>query len=111
MHKLFNIFYGLFIGMLVLVGVVFLASLTPINTGIEAKIVQSGSMEPAIGVGALVFIRTSESYRAGDVVTFGVRPAWEFRRPHRAGGVGSGIGRAGNPRRGVPTKKRIRNLY
>src|SRR3989344_717141 len=94
MHKLFNIFYGLFIGMLVLVGVVFLASLTPINTGIEAKIVQSGSMEPAIGVGALVFIRTSESYRAGDVVAFGDRSSSAIATTHRVVSVGSENGRA-----------------
>ncbi len=71
MHIVFNMFYGMFIGLLILLGGLFLVSLIPAKTGIEMKIVQSGSMAPAIPMGALVVVRPSASYNAGDIITFG----------------------------------------
>lgn len=38
--------------------------------GYRAYIVQSGSMEPAIPVGAVVIIKPSSTYNAGDVITY-----------------------------------------
>lgn len=55
---------------LLAVGAVFMSSMLPIPGGIESKIVQSGSMEPAIPVGALVFIMPAAHYQVGDVITF-----------------------------------------
>ncbi|MBI2610559.1 signal peptidase I [Candidatus Kaiserbacteria bacterium] len=67
----FNIFYGVFIGLLILLGALFLLSMVPFETGIETKIVQSGSMEPTIPVGALVVIKPKAAYEVGDIITFG----------------------------------------
>jgi len=45
---------------------------TKINLfGYEAKVVQSGSMEPYILTGSLIVIAPAEQYRLGDVVTYG----------------------------------------
>lgn len=67
----FNIFYGVFIGLLVVIGALFLVSLAPTELGIQTKIVQSGSMEPSIPVGALIIIKPDDAYKTGDVITFG----------------------------------------
>lgn len=69
-------------------GAVFVASVLPIG-GVQSKIVQSGSMEPAIPVGALVVIVPATTYEAGDVITFGKRGA--IPTTHRIAAVeGSG---------------------
>ena len=83
MRYFFNTFYALFIAAVVLVGGLFLLSMMPVRTGVEAKIVQSGSMSPAIPVGALVFITSSEHYRAGDIITFGSRSGEAVPTTHR----------------------------
>jgi len=83
MKTIFNILYGIFIGLLVLIGSLFLMSLTPIEIGIEAKIVQSGSMEPSIPVGALVFIKPNETYEIGDIITFGEDSSSAIPKTHR----------------------------
>src|SRR3989344_800103 len=93
MKTFFNFLYGAFIGSLVLVGGLFLTSFTRFDTGIDAKVVQSGSMEPAIPVGALVFIAPLASYEAGDVVTFGKDSASAVPTTHRIVNVGSGNGK------------------
>ncbi|KKW19510.1 MAG: Type I signal peptidase [Parcubacteria group bacterium GW2011_GWA2_51_10] len=83
MKKIYNIFYALFITLLVFVGGLFLLSLMPIKTGLEMKIVQSGSMEPSIPVGALVLVRPSASYAVGDVITFGEDSSSAVPTTHR----------------------------
>ncbi len=83
MQKIFNIFYALFIALLVLIGGLFLTSLIRVETGIETKIVQSGSMEPSIPVGSVVFVRPSASYEVGDIVTFGEDTASVVPTTHR----------------------------
>lgn len=57
---------------LLLLGVagLFLVPLLPIDNNIEIKIVESGSMEPAIKTGSLVVITPASSYGVGDVITF-----------------------------------------
>lgn len=40
--------------------------------GYQVKVVQSGSMEPAIGVGSIVVVAPSPAYRLGEVITFNV---------------------------------------
>lgn len=87
MRTFYKIFYGLFIGLLVLTGGLFLTSLIRIETGIETKIVQSGSMEPSIPVGALVFLRQSASYGVGDIVTFSENTSSAVPTTHRILGV------------------------
>src|SRR3989344_485717 len=87
MKTIFNIFYGVFIGLLITVGALFLISIVPFRNGIDTKIVQSGSMEPAIHVGALVFVRPSASYSVGDIITFGEDSAYAVPTTHRVEGV------------------------
>lgn len=83
MKKLSYIGYGIFIALLLIVGGVFLSSKTGFPKTLEIKIVQSGSMEPAIPVGALIFITPFETYQAGDVVTFGEDNSKEIPTTHR----------------------------
>lgn len=69
--KIFGkIVYGIFTLVLLGFAGLFLASRMSIG-GIEAKIVKSGSMEPAIPTGAIVVIRPVHTYAVGDVITFG----------------------------------------
>lgn len=53
----------------------FLMPYLPFEHNIELRIVESGSMEPAIMTGALVVIRPTASYAVGDVITFEERGA------------------------------------
>lgn len=80
-------FYALFILLLVAVAGLFLSTMLPIPGAVEVKIVKSGSMEPAIPTGSLVFVRPSESYAVGDVITFGRDTAAEIPTTHRIIGV------------------------
>ena len=47
----------------------FFALIAPIG-GNKALIVRSGSMQPAIGVGALIGVRPAQNYKVGDVIAF-----------------------------------------
>ena len=49
----------------------FLVSLLRPGAAFQIKIVKSGSMEPALKTGSIVFIMPRNSYSVGDVVTFG----------------------------------------
>ncbi len=53
----------------------FLAPMLPIEHNIELRIVESGSMEPAIMTGAMIVVRPAESYAVGDVIMFKDRGA------------------------------------
>ena len=71
MKALSKIGYWIFVTAVVLLGLLLVTSLIPVPGNLEVKIVQSGSMEPAISTGALVAIRPSSEYRIGDVIMFG----------------------------------------
>ena len=62
-------YYGI-IGLLALVGLLVVISAFPITGNYQIKVVQSGSMEPSIKVGSVVVVKPSESYEAGDVITY-----------------------------------------
>lgn len=71
LNKLFKIGYWLlFIFLFLIVGML-LFSMFPIKGNYQIKVVQSGSMEPAIKTGSIVVIKPAESYKIGDVITFG----------------------------------------
>lgn len=93
MNTLFKIGYKIFMVAVVALGLLLLASLVPIPGNFEVKIVQSGSMEPAIKTGALVVIKESEAYRVGDVIMFGEDTKTTVPTTHRiiADEVRSGI--------------------
>ncbi len=65
-----NIFYGLFIILLLGVAGLFLLPTLPLQQNISMKIVESGSMEPAIKTGSLVVVAPASSYFVGDIITF-----------------------------------------
>lgn len=83
MNKLFKIAYIAFIALVCVVGVLLVATLIPIPGNAEVKIVQSGSMEPAIKVGSVVVVKPANSYRVGDIVTFGEDTREQVPTTHR----------------------------
>lgn len=54
----------------------------PQQTGYRLLAVESGSMTPAIPVGAVIFIRLAEQYREGDIITY-QRPGEKLPTTHR----------------------------
>jgi signal peptidase I len=73
----------LLVVVLLVVAGLFFATLAPLPGNIEAKIVQSGSMEPSIPVGALVVIKPFENYAVGQVITFGEDTRTKIPTTHR----------------------------
>ena len=71
MDKLFTIFYYTLALMALGFGTLLVLMQTDILPGYDVRIVQSGSMEPAISTGSVVIIQERERYQVGDVVTFG----------------------------------------
>lgn len=51
----------------------FLLPYLPFDHGIELRIVESGSMEPAISTGSMIVVRPAETYAVGDVIMFDSR--------------------------------------
>jgi signal peptidase I len=83
MKVLSRIGYGIFVTAVVLLGLLLVTSLIPVPGNIQVKIVQSGSMEPAIKTGAMVVIRPSSEYRVGDVIMFGEDTKTKVPTTHR----------------------------
>lgn len=83
MHILYNTLYVLVIGAIIAFGLLLVVGLVPIPGNIEVKIVQSGSMEPAISTGALTIIRPIANYAVGDVITFGPDTKTRVPTTHR----------------------------
>ncbi len=79
----FKVVHYIFVILVVLVGLLLLGSVAPIPGNFEIKIVQSGSMEPAIKVGSLVAIKPADDYNIGDVITFGEDEQGEVPTTHR----------------------------
>lgn len=65
-----TIFYSFFIILLLGIAGLFLAPLLPLEKNVSVKIVESGSMEPAIMTGSLVVVFPTGNYGVGDVITF-----------------------------------------
>src|SRR3989338_2465154 len=83
MKKLFKIPYYFLVVGVASIGLLLLATLLPIPGNLRVKIVKSGSMEPAIKTGGLVFIREASSYKMGDVITFGKDTKTQITTTHR----------------------------
>ncbi len=83
MKVLLNALYYLFITCIVIVALLLFATVTPIPGNVKAKVVKSGSMEPAIKTGDLVIIAPSKSYEVGDVITFGPDTKAQIPTTHR----------------------------
>jgi signal peptidase len=61
---------------------IYLSGKTDLN-GWRLLIVKSGSMEPTIKTGSLIFVKKEDSYQKGDVVTFGPVTRPELLITHR----------------------------
>lgn len=79
----FKSIYYIFLTALIVIGGLFLVSVLPIPGNIDVKIVQSGSMEPAIKVGSVVVIKPSKKYDVNDVITFGKDTKVDVPTTHR----------------------------
>jgi len=83
MQTLFHIAYYAFLAAVLALGLLLVATLVPVPGNIEVKIVQSGSMEPAITTGSLVVVKPQERYEVGEVITFGEDSAERIPTTHR----------------------------
>lgn len=62
--------YNIILGALLITAVLVVLSAFPIKGIYQIKVVQSGSMEPAIKTGSVVIIKPSAVYKIGEVITF-----------------------------------------
>lgn len=58
------------VGLFVLLALLLLGSMLPITNGYQLRVVESGSMEPTFGTGAVIMTKSASTYAVGDVVTF-----------------------------------------
>ena len=69
MEKIFKIIVNTILFLLIMVGVLVVFSLVRIPGNYKIYTVQSGSMEPAIHTGSLIFSKPLANYNVGDVIT------------------------------------------
>lgn len=86
MKYLVYVINTLFMLLMFSVAGLFLVPLLPIEHNLELKIVESGSMEPAIMTGSLVAIWPAAHYDVGEVITF-PSPGAEVPTTHRIANV------------------------
>lgn len=68
--KILKFLGDILVGIIIIVGLTFLVSLLPLKNNYKVLMVMSGSMEPAIKTGSLIFTQPSNSYKVGDIITF-----------------------------------------
>lgn len=68
-EKTFKIILNTVLVVFILLGVLIVFSSVPFPGNYKAFIVKSGSMEPTIHTGSIVFVRPEESYAVGEIVT------------------------------------------
>ncbi len=83
MKKLFKILYYIFFAVIIMIALGVIAPLLPIPGNYQILTVLSGSMEPAIHTGSVVFIKPSNDYKIGDVITFGKTAKTKTPTTHR----------------------------
>ena len=66
----FNFFYYILLSCLVLIALLLVVSIFPITGNFKVKVVESGSMEPAIKTGSIVVVKPVEQYDVNDIITF-----------------------------------------
>jgi signal peptidase I len=67
--KIFKITINILLGLLLVLGLFVVFSFVPIPGNYKLFTVQSGSMEPKIHMGSLIFVKPESDYSVGDVVT------------------------------------------
>jgi signal peptidase len=69
-NNLLKVVGDILFGILILIALVFLVSFLPIKNNYKLFTVMSGSMEPKIKTGSIIFTQPSGSYGVGDIITF-----------------------------------------
>ncbi len=69
MKKFLNVFLNTILFLLIALGILVAFSALPITDKYNIYTVQSGSMEPTIKTGSLIFTRDTNDYQVGDIVT------------------------------------------
>jgi len=69
MKKVFKIIKNTLLALVILFGLLVVVSMLPMTGNIKLLTVLSGSMEPKIHIGSLIFIKPASEYNIGDVVT------------------------------------------
>lgn len=67
--KIFKIIINICLLALIAIGILVVFSFIPIKGNYKLYTVQSGSMEPTIKTGSLIFVKPMENYEIGDIVT------------------------------------------
>ena len=68
--KIGQIIYWLILTILILIASITALSALKIPGSYKLLVVLSGSMEPAIKTGSIVFVKPSDTYQKGDIITF-----------------------------------------
>lgn len=76
-----NIFYWLTLAVLIIVSATAALSATGLPKQLMLFVVQSGSMEPAIKTGSVVFVKPQKDYKVGDIVTFKQNRESDIKNP------------------------------
>ena len=69
--NILKIIQYIFVGLIAAIALLLVISTFPITGNFQVLTVLSGSMEPAIKTGSIVVIKPVESYKIGDIITFG----------------------------------------
>ncbi len=91
--KITKIISNLTSAVIVAVAVLILISVFPITGNHKVLVVKSGSMEPYIKTGSVVFVSPREEYNIGDVITFAGKGNTESSTTHRITGIENANGR------------------
>jgi len=83
MKFLFNFVYYTFVLGILFIALLLITTLVPVPGNFKVKVVKSGSMEPYIKTGGIVVIKPAESYKVGDVITFGEDTKTQIPTTHR----------------------------
>lgn len=83
MKKSLKIIYSAFVAFLVMIALLLIFSILPITGNFKILTVISGSMEPSIKTGSVVFVKPSADYKIGDVITFGIISKTQVPTTHR----------------------------
>lgn len=74
-NKILKVIGDILLGILILVALTFFVSFLPIKNNYKLFTVMSGSMEPKIKTGSVIFSQPSATYTVGDVITFNTNNA------------------------------------
>jgi signal peptidase len=69
---LLSIFQGILIAFILMIGFILLSGRLGLTGPTRGYIILSGSMEPAVPVGSIVFVREQEFYTKGDIITYSI---------------------------------------